>query len=441
MSAQPAPRRPSDADPSDAGRSGAGPTEADPLEPDTKDWTWVLDRACPDCGFDPREHGPAAAGPDLATALRADAAGWTALLRATTDPAPATRHPGASIPQGVVDPRVRTDPSRWSVLEYAAHVRDVHRVFRERLVAMVEETGPRFADWDQDAAAREGDYARLDPRTVGEELVAAADAVAAVYDTVAASPDPTVWERTGVRSNGSRFTVATLGVYHLHDVVHHTWDVRDVAAAVTVAAYDAQAPDYRAATDRLDEAFAPLLDEVAARAPGGQVLEIGSGGGRDALALEARGLRVRRTDVTPAFVAMLRAAGHAAELLDPLLDDLRPHPGEPGGADAAGPRAAAYDVVWANACLLHVARTDLPRVAARLAEVTRPGGLLVATLKEGEGEQWSVHGTIEAARRFVLWREPALVALLTGAGWQVERVGRRTGARDTPWLEVLARRR
>ncbi|MET0797746.1 MAG: DinB family protein, partial [Rhodococcus sp. (in: high G+C Gram-positive bacteria)] len=23
-----------------------------PIEPDTKNWTWVLDSACPDCGFD-----------------------------------------------------------------------------------------------------------------------------------------------------------------------------------------------------------------------------------------------------------------------------------------------------------------------------------------------------------------------------------------------------
>ena len=22
------------------------------IEPDTKDWTWVLERACPECGFD-----------------------------------------------------------------------------------------------------------------------------------------------------------------------------------------------------------------------------------------------------------------------------------------------------------------------------------------------------------------------------------------------------
>jgi len=25
-----------------------------PITPDTKDWTWVLERSCPECGFDRR---------------------------------------------------------------------------------------------------------------------------------------------------------------------------------------------------------------------------------------------------------------------------------------------------------------------------------------------------------------------------------------------------
>jgi hypothetical protein len=33
------------------------------------------------------------------------------------------------------------------------------------------------------------------------------------------------WSRTGVRSNGSRFTVLTLGQYMLHDLAHHLVDV------------------------------------------------------------------------------------------------------------------------------------------------------------------------------------------------------------------------
>jgi hypothetical protein len=33
------------------------------------------------------------------------------------------------------------------------------------------------------------------------------------------------WSNRGLRSNGSRFTVLTLGQYMAHDLVHHVWDV------------------------------------------------------------------------------------------------------------------------------------------------------------------------------------------------------------------------
>jgi hypothetical protein len=65
------------------------------------------------------------------------------------------------------------------------------------------------------------DYASQRPDTVAAELAEAAEAVANTYATV---PDG-AWSRRGLRSNGSEFTVASIAVYHLHDIVHHAWDV------------------------------------------------------------------------------------------------------------------------------------------------------------------------------------------------------------------------
>jgi SAM-dependent methyltransferase len=174
-----------------------------------------------------------------------------------------------------------------------------------------------------------------------------------------------------------------------------------------------------------------LVSRFAARLPtGARVLEIGSGPGRDAAALEALGLSVRRTDVSPGFVALLTDAGHRADLLDPLTDDLADP--ERGGA--------AYDAVWASACLLHVGRSDLPRVLRRLAEATRPGGSLHASLKEGDGEAWSTHGNVAEPRFFVFWREAPLRAALQEAGWRVDEVSHHDGLRGDRWLNVLATR-
>ncbi len=375
-----------------------------PLEPDTKDWTWVLERRCEECGLDVREverH-------DLPRAFRTNAQVWHALLA----------DPGAA---------ERTRPDRWSTLEYACHIHDVHQVFHDRVSSMLVEDTPHFPNWDQDQSAVEGRYASQLPSIVGPTLVAAAYAVSDLY----ASVPPLSWHRRGVRSDGSEFTVESLGRYHLHDVVHHLHDVRDAASAATVRAYDASAADYRDATAELPDPVVAAIERFAGvLPPGARVLEIGSGGGRDARALEQAGLSVRRTDVTPGFVELLRAGGHEADLLDPLTDDL---------VDPAPP-GAPYAGVWANASLLHVRREDLTSVLGRLAGATAGDGLFYASVKEGDGESWSVHGNVTSPRLFTYWREGPLRESLRGAGWSVEHVGRHEGLHGEGWLEVLATR-
>ncbi|MDF8263982.1 ceramidase domain-containing protein [Luteipulveratus flavus] len=183
-----------------------------------------------------------------------------------------------------------------------------------------------------------------------------------------------------------------------------TAPARDPKAA-TIAAYEADAEAYRDATARVS---APVRDRIetfaAAVGVGGHVLEIGSGPGHDALLLESAGVRVDRTDITPAFVRMLRDAGHEARTLDPLTGEL------------GGP----YDGVWASAVLLHVARADVGTVLRRLRTATREGGLLHASVKEGEGEGWSAGGNVAAPRHFTYWSEHEWRTALTEAGWQVD---------------------
>jgi hypothetical protein len=173
-------------------------TRGDEMPPDTKDWTWVIERPCADCGFDPS----ALAERDIAATLRDCARRWVAELSR----------------EGVA---VRTRPDRWSVLEYGCHVRDTFEVFDHRLVRMLEEDDPLFENWDQDATALERRYALEEPGAVAADLVDAAATLAARFDRV----DALAWQRPGTRSNGSRFTVWTLGVYLVHDPVHHLWDV------------------------------------------------------------------------------------------------------------------------------------------------------------------------------------------------------------------------
>ena len=169
------------------------------IEPDDKDWTWVLQKPCPDCGFDARAVG----GRRVAAGLRANASRWQAVFERA-------------------DVGVRPQAKVWSPLEYGCHVRDVCRVFESRVNLMLSQVDPSFENWDQDATALAENYGAQDPVVVSSELSDSAESIAAAFDGVAEGD----WQRTGRRSNGSVFTVETLGQYCLHDLTHHLHDVR-----------------------------------------------------------------------------------------------------------------------------------------------------------------------------------------------------------------------
>ena len=168
------------------------------IEPDTKDWTWVLDRPCADCGFD----AATVRREEVKNRIYANASAWQRVLE----------QPGVAH---------RPSTGVWSPLEYACHVRDVHRVFGERVQMMLAVDDPLFENWDQDEAAVHGAYGEQDPAVVANELVAAAADVSGLYGSV----EDGAWDRPGRRSNGSVFTITSIARYHLHDVEHHLHDV------------------------------------------------------------------------------------------------------------------------------------------------------------------------------------------------------------------------
>ncbi len=190
----------------------------------------------------------------------------------------------------------------------------------------------------------------------------------------------------------------------------------------TIASYERAAQTYADLTStHPTPAMAALLDEVAARTPpGAHVLELGSGTGRDATALEQRGLHVRRTDGTQAFVDLMRASGQAADRLDLVTDDF------------GGP----YDAVVAFAVLLHLTRDELRDALSKAAAATRPGGILAFTVKEGDGDGWTTE-RLDVARHFTYWRAPELRAVIDGSPWTLLSLDHVDGARE-PWLYVLA---
>ena len=176
-----------------------------PIVPDDKNWTWVLQRACPDCGFDAASFDPTTIG----TAIAATVADFRELLQ----------NPHAA---------QRPDEHTWSAVEYGCHVRDVYRLYLYRLDLMMAEGDPLFENWDQDVAAIADRYDEQTAGVVGLELEGAADMLSARYATVRADQ----WSRTGRRGDGAVFTIDSFTRYLIHDPVHHVWDVRNGYAAL-----------------------------------------------------------------------------------------------------------------------------------------------------------------------------------------------------------------
>jgi hypothetical protein len=169
------------------------------IVPDDKDWTWVLDRRCPDCGFD----ASACAFDAVPALVRGNAVQWQQFLE-----------------DGAIRPG-RPHPAVWSPLEYACHVRDVYGRYDHRISLMMTQSSPLFPNWDQDATAIGDRYEEQEPAVVVDRLGVAAEALAIRLEGVS----PSDRHRPGRRSDGAQFTVDAIARYMVHDPIHHVWDV------------------------------------------------------------------------------------------------------------------------------------------------------------------------------------------------------------------------
>jgi 2-polyprenyl-3-methyl-5-hydroxy-6-metoxy-1,4-benzoquinol methylase len=197
-------------------------------------------------------------------------------------------------------------------------------------------------------------------------------------------------------------------------------DPQDRPNARTIESYEQIADEYARETSG-GGVLSFALERLAETVPDAYVLEIGSGPGWDADALEEAGLTVRRTDVTKAFIELQRARGKQVDRLDAIYDDL------------GGP----YDCVVALHVLQHVEPKDLPVVLAKVAGALHPGGYFLVSIPRGHGAGWEVEESGSSYYR-ALWTEAELVAALAGVGLQPEWTERANHDEESGWLCVLA---
>ena len=162
----------------------------------------------------------------------------------------------------------------------------------------------------------------------------------------------------------------------------------------TIQSYDRQAAAY--AERWVDFSLDEELDKFAEYLkPGGLILDVGSGPGRDMRDLRQRGYNVIGLDRS---AGMLQEAAKRNAATPLVMADMRQLPFA----------KHSFNGVWASASLLHLPKSDLTPALKEANRVLEHGHLYLA-LKDGQDETWV--GDHEQGQRFFAFYHPAEVEL------------------------------
>jgi len=109
--------------------------------------------------------------------------------------------------------------------------------------------------------------------------------------------------------------------------------------------------------------------------PKGKIIEVGSGGGRDAKELIAHGYDYTGTDVSKELLEEAKKNNPEATFLLQSVYELD-FPDE------------TFDGFWASAVLLHIPKDRIDEALSSIYRILKPGAIGFISLKKGEGERF-----------------------------------------------------
>lgn len=209
-----------DEDDTEPGPAATTTTDATPVTatdggPGTTDDAWLGivqgDRPCAGCGFRPAELPARALGAEARDLVHE----FGRMLLAADDD----------------HVRTRPDPATWTALEYGVHVRDVLRVYADRIVRTLAQDHPELAWYDQEGAIADGMANESDVGAVADDMGRNASHLSEALRQVTEDD----WDRSATRTSPfgtQRFTIEVLARFAVHEVIHHRADAeRSLAAA------------------------------------------------------------------------------------------------------------------------------------------------------------------------------------------------------------------
>ena len=115
----------------------------------------------------------------------------------------------------------------WSVIEVLCHLRDADQIGLYRMQAMRDQDNPLIVGWDQDALARERNYAEADLAPALADFIRFRSAYVAALKALT----PEQWERPGHNTAIGDLTIVAHAIHRTyHDSIHCAQIARQLMA-------------------------------------------------------------------------------------------------------------------------------------------------------------------------------------------------------------------
>lgn len=123
--------------------------------------------------------------------------------------------------------------------------------------------------------------------------------------------------------------------------------------------------------------------------PENKILDLGCGGGDNAVYFSKQGLDVTCIDLSEKMIELCKRKNLNAQVMD--IENLEF-------------KNNSFDGIWAITSLLHIPKLKLPCVISKLHNILKDKGILYVCVKEGDGEKFIEDGN-SFRRFFVFWKK------------------------------------
>ena len=164
-------------------------------------------------------------------------------------------------------------------------------------------------------------------------------------------------------------------------------------------------------------------DKFLANLNGKKIIDLGCGSGNHAQYFQKKGFDVLCIDYSEKMLELCKKRDLKTKLID--IEDLQLPESSTNG-------------IWAYACLLHIQKEKIPKIAEKFTEILKAKGLVGLALKEGEDEGFVEYSKHPFTQRWVSYFQDEEVRELFGKDFELINFSRTKGE-DCWFLNYLLR--